>query len=65
MGPVLYEAHVMAGLDARHGEERHLLAGAVQRDCPWYLRGSNLHGTVRHPFPMTMDLTIDEKNERE
>lgn len=61
---MLYEAHIMAGLDARHGKERHSLAGAVQRARPWSLRGGNLHGAVGHSLPMTVDLMIDRKDEQ-
>lgn len=57
-GPVLDEAHVMAGLDARHGEERHSLAGAVQGARPLSPGDAYLHRAVGRPFLVTVNLTI-------
>lgn len=55
------EAHVVAGLDARHGEERHPLAGAVQRAGPRAVGDSDLHRAVRRPLPVTVHLAADRK----
>lgn len=57
-GPVLDEAHVMAGLDARHSEERHSLSRAVQGACPLFPGDANLHRAVGRSFPVTVDLVI-------
>lgn len=59
---MFYKAHVMAGLNARHGEERHSLTGALQRAFPWSIRDTNLHGSVGHPLPVTVDLMRDRKD---
>lgn len=55
---MLHKADIMAGLDARHSEERHLLAGTVQRATPWPLRDGHLHWAVGQPLPVTVDLNI-------
>lgn len=61
--PVLDEAHVMAGLDARHAKERHSLACAVQGAGPRSPGDGDLHRVVRRPFPVTVDLRVDRKDE--
>lgn len=55
---MLHKAYIMAGLDARHSEERHLLTGTVKRAVPWPLRNGHLHWAVGHPLPVTVDLNI-------
>lgn len=56
---MLDEAHVMAGLDARHSEERHALAGVVQGAGPRSPGDTYLHRAVGHPVLVTVDLIID------
>lgn len=48
----------MAGLDARHSEERHFLAGRVKRASPCPLWDGHLHWFVGHSLPVTVDLLI-------
>lgn len=60
---MLDEAHVVAGLDARHREERHPLAGAVQRARPRSTGDGHLHRDVGLSLPVTVDLVIDRKHE--
>lgn len=52
------KAHVVTRLDARHGEERHRLAGAVQRAGPRSRRNADLHRAVGRPLPVTVDLCV-------
>lgn len=55
---MLHEAYIMAGLDARHSEERHFLAGRVKRASPCPLWDGHLHWTVGQSLPVTVDLLI-------
>lgn len=58
------EAHVVAGLDARHGEERHALAGAVQRAGPRAVGDSDLRRAVGRPLPVTVHLCDGQEVDR-
>lgn len=53
---MLDEAHIVAGLDARHGEQRHCAAGAHQGVRPRPFRDPDLHGVVGQPVPVAVDL---------
>lgn len=62
LGSVLDEADVVAGFDARHREERHPLAGVMQRARPRPLRNGDLDRVVRRAVPVTVNL--EEKMNR-
>lgn len=62
---MLDEAHVMAGLDAGHGEERQPLAGAVQGARPRSPRNADLPGLMGGPLPVTVDLTTARRGNKE
>lgn len=61
-GPVFDEAHVMAGLDARHSEERHPLACAVQGAGPRTPGNTDLHRVVGRSLSVTVDLRMSRKD---
>lgn len=61
---MLDEAHVVAGLDARHREERHPLAGAVQRARPGATGDGHPHRDVGLSLPVTVDLVTDRKDKQ-